>query len=310
MKTYLVTGGAGFIGSNLAGYLLRQGHHVRVLDNFSTGRMDNLSEFLSYSNFELIEGDLRDYTVVRKAGESMEFILHQGALPSVQRSVLDPVSTNEVNVLGTLHVLQSARENNVRRVVYASSSSVYGNNPILPKHEGLEADPLSPYAISKYTGEKYCRVFYDLYGLQTVSLRYFNVFGPRQDPSSQYSAVIPKFIDQIRRGIQPVIYGDGLQSRDFTYVENNIRAILQACSSPNVGGKVYNIACGRSYTLLELVKAINTIFGTDVTPVFEAPQAGDVRHSLADISRVKKDLGFTVTTGFTEGLKKTVEGLR
>jgi nucleoside-diphosphate-sugar epimerase len=309
MSSFLITGGAGFIGSNLAEYLLQQGHRVRVLDNFSTGKKENIAAFRKKPGFELVEGDLRDYNVVIKAGQDMEFILHQGALPSVPRSILDPVATHEVNVLGTLHVLQSARENKVRRVIYASSSSVYGNNPTLPKQEDMKTDPLSPYAISKAAAEKYCRVFYDIYGLETVSLRYFNVFGPRQDRTSEYSAVIPKFIETMQRGKRPVIFGDGLQSRDFTYVDNAVGAILLACKTPGIGGRVYNIACGERYRLIDLVSAINSILETNIQPEFSETRKGDVKHSLADISRAQKEMGYRVSVKFTEGLRKTLASM-
>ena len=307
MYKFLVTGGAGFIGSNIAESLLAQGHFVRVFDNFATGKRENIAGFLPHPSFELAEGDLRDFRAVQQATKDMDFVLHQGALPSVPRSVADPITTNEVNVNGTLHVLQAARENQVKRVVYAASSSAYGNNPNLPKEESMSPMPLSPYAISKFGGEAYCRVFHQIYGLETVSLRYFNVFGPKQDPTSQYSAVIPKFIAMIRRGESPVIYGDGLQSRDFTYVENNIRANLLACTAKEAPGKVYNIACGQRFTLLQLVEALNTIMGTNVQPVFEPDRPGDVKHSLASISRAQHDLGFEVSIDFLHGLRKTVD---
>ncbi len=307
MHKYLVTGGAGFIGSNITESLLAQGNFVRILDNFATGRKENIAGFLKHPNFELNEADLRSFDDVRKASSGMDFILHQGALPSVPRSVADPITTNEVNVLGTLNVLQAAREHKVKRVVYAASSSVYGNNPNLPKEEGMPPMPLSPYAISKYAGEAYCKVFHDLYGLETVALRYFNVFGPKQDPTSQYSAVIPKFIRMISEGESPVIYGDGLQSRDFTYVENNIRANILACTAKGVAGKVFNIACGERYTLLQLMQFLNTIMGTKIQPVFDNNRSGDVKHSLASITLARQELGFEVSVNFPEGLQKTVE---
>lgn len=299
---YLVTGGAGFIGSHITERLVREGHTVRVFDNFSTGKRENLSFDAGLPAPEIHEGDLRDYGAVCRAAAGVDFILHQGALPSVPRSVADPVTTNDVNILGTLHVLQAAREAGVKRVVYASSSSVYGNNPVLPKEEGMPVMPLSPYALSKYAGERYCQIFTDLYGLETVSLRYFNVFGPRQDPSSQYSAVIPKFIRMMRKGLSPVIYGDGLQSRDFTYVANNVSANLLACTAKGVAGKVFNIACGQRYTLLDLVAALNKGLGTDIHPSFEAERAGDVKHSLADIQRAQSEMGFAVVTDFYTGI--------
>ncbi len=303
---YLVTGGAGFIGSNIAETLLNKGHQVRVLDNFSTGRRENIDSFLKHPGFELVEGDLRDDQIVWQATKGMDFVLHQAALPSVPRSVADPVTTNEVNVLGTLHVLQAAREQGVKRVVYASSSSVYGNDERLPKLEDFAVNPCSPYALSKYTGERYCQLFHELYGLETVVLRYFNVFGPRQDPSSQYSAVIPKFIRMMKEGRSPVIYGDGLQSRDFTYVSNNVEANLLACQARDVAGKVFNIACGERYTLLHLVGTLNRILGTHIEPVFESARPGDVRHSLAHTGKAAASLGFHIKVRFEEGLAMTV----
>ncbi len=253
MATYLVTGGAGFIGSNIVKELLERGETVRVLDNFSTGKRENLDAFKNSARFNLIEGDLRSFHIVRDAVKGVDFILHQGALPSVPRSINDPITSNDVNILGTLNVLEAAKEFGVHRVVYASSSSVYGNNEISPKVEEMPVQPLSPYSLSKYTGERYCQIYYQLYGLETVCLRYFNVFGPNQDPSSQYSAVIPKFIRLINEGMSPVIYGDGTQSRDFTYVTNNVSANLLACTSKSAVGQVLNIACGKSYSLLDLV---------------------------------------------------------
>ena len=302
---YLVTGGAGFIGSNIAEALLEMGENVRILDNFSTGRRENLAKLEGKPGFSLAEGDLRNYAEVLKAAEGVDYILHQGALPSVPRSVADPVTSNEVNITGTLHVLQAARQTGVKRVVYASSSSVYGNNPTLPKVETMPISPLSPYALTKYSGERYCQIFYQIYGLETVCLRYFNVFGPRQDPGSPYSAVIPKFIRLMKQGIRPTIYGDGLQSRDFTYVENNIRANLLACTAEKAPGNVYNIACGSRYTLLDLSNALNELLGTRLDPIFEENRQGDVKHSLAGIEAAREDLGFEVSVGFMEGLRLT-----
>jgi nucleoside-diphosphate-sugar epimerase len=307
MYKFLVTGGAGFIGSNITESLLSQGHFVRVFDNFATGKRENITDFLQNPAFELAEGDLRNFQDVQQATRDIDFVLHQGALPSVPRSVADPITTNEVNVNGTLHVLQASRENKVKRVVYAASSSAYGNSPTLPKEESMPPMPLSPYAVSKFGGEAYCRVFHQIYGLETVALRYFNVFGPKQDPTSQYSAVIPKFIAMIRKGESPVIYGDGLQSRDFTYVDNNIQANILACTAKDAPGKVYNIACGQRFTLIQLVDALNNIMGTRVQPIFEPDRAGDVKHSLAAITRAQHDLGFEVTVDFLHGLRKTVE---
>ncbi len=304
MSLYLITGGAGFIGSNLVKELIFRGEKVRVLDNFSTGKRENLNPYREHPNFELIEGDLRSYHIVRDSFEGVDYVLHQGALPSVPRSIKDPVTTNEVNINGTLNVLEAAREYKVKRVVFASSSSVYGNSEVLPKEESMPVAPLSPYALTKYTGERYCQIYYKLYGVETVALRYFNVFGPNQDPASQYSAVIPKFIKMIKEGRSPVIYGDGSQSRDFTFVSNNVEANLLACSTPGIGGDVFNIACGERYTLIDLVDSINDLLKTNVKPVFETTQLGDVKHSLASIELAMKKLKFTVKTNFQEGIKK------
>lgn len=306
---YLVTGGAGFIGSNIVRELLARGEQVRVLDNFSTGKRENLLPFNGNPNLEVIEGDLRSFHIVRDAVRGCDFVLHQGALPSVPRSIKDPITSNEVNINGTLHILEAAREFGVRRVVFASSSSVYGNSETLPKVETMPVAPLSPYALTKYAGERYCQVFHALYGLETVALRYFNVFGPNQDPTSQYSAVIPKFIKLIKEGKRPVIYGDGSQSRDFTYVSNNVEANILACTAPGVAGEVFNIACGERYTLLDLVNTINEILGTHVQPIFESPRPGDVKHSLAGIEKAQQMLQFEVKVRFREGLVKTIETL-
>ncbi len=304
---YLVTGGAGFIGSNIVKELLDHGERVNVLDNFATGKRENLVPFIYDPNFEFFEGDLRDEDMVRKAANGVDYILHHGALPSVQRSVQDPITSNEVNILGTLNVLEVAKEIGVKRVVYASSSSVYGNIQVDSKVETLPVGPLSPYAVSKYTAERYCQVYYQLYGLETVCLRYFNVFGPYQDPSSPYSAVIPKFINLIKENKQPVIYGDGTQSRDFTFVANNVAANLLACTAENVGGEVFNIACGQSYSLLELVKYINNALGKDIEPLFADSKKGDVKNSLADISKAFNLLKYKPLINFKSGLEATID---
>jgi len=309
-NSYLVTGGAGFIGSNIVKELLHGKHQVRVLDNFATGKRENLFEFKGNPDFELIEGDLRSFHVVRTAVKGMDYILHQGALPSVPRSIHDPLTTNDVNILGTLNILEAAKEFGVKRVVYASSSSIYGDNRALPKREDMPIQPQSPYALSKYTGERYCQIFTRLYGLETVCLRYFNVFGPNQDPTSQYSAVIPKFIRLLSEGKRPVIYGDGSQSRDFTYVSNVVAANLLACTAKGIGGEVFNIACGQRYSLQELVDALNRILGTAIEPLFEKERPGDVKHSLADIGRAKEKLGFHVITRFEEGLTELIRAIR
>ena len=302
---YLVTGGAGFIGSNIVKKLLENGEQVRVLDNFATGKRENLFPFRN-NNFELIEGDLRSFHIVRNAVEGVDYILHQGALPSVPRSINDPITTNDVNILGTLNILEAAKEFGVKRVVYASSSSVYGDSDTLPKVEDMPVQPLSPYALSKYTGERYCQIYYKIYGLETVVLRYFNVFGPNQDPTSQYSAVIPKFIKLMKEDKQPVIYGDGKQSRDFTYVANVVMANILACQKEDVAGEIFNIACGERFTILQLVKSINRILNTSIEPIFERERVGDVKHSLAGIEKAKRILGFEVVCGFKEGLGKLI----
>ncbi len=305
--TFLVTGGAGFIGSNIVAELLRRGHKVRVLDNFSTGKRENVKPFIDEENFDLIEGDLRSFHIVRDAVKGVDFVLHQGALPSVPRSINDPITTNEVNIVGTLNVLEAAKEFEVRRVIYASSSSVYGDGEQLPKVEDMAVRPLSPYALTKYAGERYCQMYFDLYGLETVCLRYFNVFGPNQDPSSQYSAVIPKFITAITNGKQPVIYGDGLQSRDFTYVANNVEANILACDAAEAVGSVINIACGERITLIDLVKKINELTGKDVQPIIQKQRPGDVKHSLASIEKARDLLHYQVKYPFVEGLQKAIE---
>ena len=304
MSTYLVTGGAGFIGSHIVKELLRRGERVRVLDNFSTGRRENTAPFLA--QIELLEGDLRDAEICRRAVKEVDYVLHQGAIPSVQRSVDDPFTSNDVNVNGTLNLLIAARDAGVKRLVYASSSSVYGDSPTLPKHEGMIPQPKSPYAVSKLSAEYYCQVFTEVYGLETVSLRYFNVFGSRQDPASQYSAVIPIFITAILQGKPVTVHGDGLQSRDFTHVSNNVRANLLAATAPGAAGRVFNIACGKRYTLLELIDVLADIMDTRVEIVHTASRPGDVKHSLADISQARGALGYKEGLDFKGGLQRTV----
>jgi UDP-glucose 4-epimerase len=298
----LVTGGAGFIGSNLAEALVKSGHQVRVLDNFATGARANLAAVAG--TVELLEGDLRDAAIVERAVQGMEVVFHQAALPSVARSLEDPATTHAVNATGTLTLLLAARRAGARRVVYASSSSVYGDSPTLPKREEMPTQPKSPYAVSKLGGEQYCQVFAAALGLETVSLRYFNVFGPRQDPTSPYAAVIPKFLAAMRRGEPPVIFGDGKQSRDFTYVENAVRANLLAAEAPRVSGEVLNVACGARVTLLELVEHLNRLLGTRLDPVFAPRRPGDVRHSQADLTRAAALLGYHPTVDFPEGLAR------
>ena len=304
---YLVTGGAGFIGSNIVKELLRQGQEVRALDNFATGKRENILPLLRNPKLTLIEGDLRSFHIARAAVKGVDYILHQGALPSVPRSINDPITSNDVNVLGTLNILEAAKEFGVKRVVCASSSSIYGNSETLPKVETMPVNPMSPYALTKYAQERYCQIFHQLYGLETVSLRYFNVFGPNQDPTSQYSAVIPKFIRLIQQEREPIIYGDGLQSRDFTFVENNVWANIQACTAEKAAGEVINIACGERYTLLDLVRMINEIMGKNVEPRFEPERPGDVKHSLAGIEKAKQLLGYEVRVDFKTGLERTID---
>jgi nucleoside-diphosphate-sugar epimerase len=304
-ERYLVTGGAGFIGSHLVQELVRRGQAVRVLDNFSTGKRENLQPYLA--DLELIEGDLRSYHLVQRAVAGVDVVLHQAALPSVPRSIADPITTNEVNVGGTLNVLEAAHQAGVRRVVYASSSSIYGDNPVLPKREDMMPNPLSPYAVSKLAGEKYGQVFSKIYGLETVALRYFNVFGPRQDPNSQYSAVIPNFITAILHGRRPVIYGDGEQSRDFTYVANVVAANLLAAEAPCEAGIVLNCACHDQTSLNELARGINEIVGARVEPLYQAARPGDIRHSFADVGEAGRRIGYVPAVSFREGLRRTVE---
>lgn len=308
MKKLLITGGAGFIGSNIAHEALRRGHAVRILDDMSTGRRENLSEI--ERDVELIEADIRDRSAVEKAANGVDYILHQAALPSVARSIKDPQSTHEVNATGTLNVLLASRKASVGAVVMASSSSVYGNTPVLPKHEEMPTSPLSPYAVSKLAGEQYGRVFHDLYSLPVVVLRYFNVFGPRQNPDSQYSAVIPLFCKALLAGTSPVIYGDGEQSRDFTHIDNVVEANLLACTSTPAFGRVLNIAAGGSYSVNDLFRRLKRIIGGNVEPTYLPPREGEVRDSFADVSLAKQLLGFRVVRDFNSGLQQTVEHFR
>jgi UDP-glucose 4-epimerase len=301
----LVTGGAGFIGSNLVETLVSSGNEVRVLDDASTGSLDNLEGIEPAP--EVVVRDIRDREAVGEAVRGVEVVYHLAALPSVARSVADPLGTHQVNVDGTLNVLQAARRGGVRRVVYASSSSVYGDTARLPKGEEMPLSPQSPYAASKAAGEGYCRAFARVYGLETVSLRFFNVFGPRQDPSSEYAAVIPRFIHRMLAGTSPEIFGDGGQSRDFTYVANVVEALqLAAAAGPLAVGQALNVGCGSRTTLLELVSILNGLLETSLVPTFSAPRAGDVRHSHADISQAERLLGYRPGVSVQEGLASTV----
>ena len=305
---YVVTGGAGFIGSHIVERLLSQGHRVHVLDNFSTGKDENLSSLKG--RIEVIRGDVSDIAAVARAMNGAYVAFHQAALGSVPRSVEDPVSTHRSNVDGTMNVLLAARDAGVKRVVYASSSSVYGETTELPKREEMAPEPLSPYALSKLVGEYYCSVFHRVYGIEAVSLRYFNIFGPRQDPNSQYSAVIPRFLTALLEGKRPVVYGDGQQTRDFTYVENVVDANLLASEAEGAAGGVFNIACGGRYSLMELLAKLAGLVGRNPEPIHESARAGDVRDSQASIARAKAALGYGVSVGFEEGLRRTVEWYR
>ena len=304
-RAYLVTGGAGFIGSHICERLLKEGQSVRVLDNFVSGKEANLE--LIGGDVDLIRGDIRDARTVAEAMKGVSVVFHEAALGSVPRSVADPVTTHEVNITGTLNVLLAARDAGVGRVVSASSSSVYGDTEVLPKHEGMRPQPMSPYALSKLAGEHYISVFNRVYGFEAVGLRYFNIFGPRQDPQSQYAAVIPRFITALLEGRQPVIYGDGLQSRDFTYVENVVEANLLASEAEGVSGRAFNVACGGRYSLVDLLGKMKEILGSDIEPVHEAPRAGDVRDSQASIEAAHEAFGYRVLVDFDEGLRRTVE---
>ena len=307
MAKYLVTGGAGFIGSHIARRLVAQGDQVTVLDSFLTGSRDNLSSVID--KVDLIEGDIRDAGLVRDVMKDVEYCFHQAALPSVPRSVEDPVTSNEINVDGTLNVFVAAKEAGVKRVVYASSSSVYGESPVLPKHEKMPTQPLSPYAITKLAGELYAQAFYSLYGVPIVSLRYFNVFGPGQRPDSPYAAVIPIFLSSMIDGKPATVHGDGEQTRDFCYIDNVVSANLLACSAPaeEVSGKAFNIACEERHTINELVAGLNDLLGVEIEPVYTPSREGDVRDSLADISLAKHHFGYDPAVKFSEGLGLTVK---
>lgn len=301
---YLVTGGSGFIGSNLADHLAEK-HDITIIDNFATGRAANVADLRKHKNVTFIEGSITDLDLMQEITRGMDGIFHQAAIPSVPRSVKDPLTTNEANVTGTLVVLQAAKENGVRKVVTASSSSVYGDTPTLPKEEGMSPNPLSPYAVSKLADEYYGKVFHELYGIQTVFLRYFNVFGPRQDPASEYAAVIPKFITRLLDGRPPIIYGDGGQTRDFTFIKDVIQANVKAMESDATG--IYNIACGKRISLNELAEILMEIIGTHAEPIYEPVREGDIRDSLADISRAKAAFGYEPAFTLEEGLKETVK---
>lgn len=300
---YLVTGGAGFIGSNIVRKLLADGHSVRVLDNFSSGRRENLEDILS--RIELIEGDIRDYWTVGQAVRDIDCVLNQAALPSVPRSVENPLTSNAVNIDGTLNMLEASRQAGVKRFVTASSSSVYGETEELPKRESMTPSPLSPYAISKLTNENYCRAYWNLYRFPTVALRYFNIFGPHQDPKSEYAAVVPRFITALQAKRAPTVYGDGEQSRDFTYIDNCVQANLLASKSDGMVGQAFNVGCGAQFTLNQLLEFLRKIMKSDIKAVYEPGRAGDIRHSYAAIDQIRK-FGYDPSVDFVEGLKRTV----
>src|SRR6266536_1464523 len=310
MALYLITGIGGFIGSSLARAILSRGDQVRGVDNFSTGKRENLNDILDRIDFR--EADIVDLDAMHKACAGVDFVLHQAAIPSVPKSVLDPLGSNRANVDGTVNVLVAARDAKVKRVVYAASSSAYGDTPTLPKHEAMIPDPISPYAVAKLASEYYMVSFYRCYGLETVCLRYFNIFGPRQDPSSPYSGALAKFITQMLKGEQPTIFGDGTQSRDFTYVDNAVEANLLACRAPasQVAGGVFNIATGHRADLNQTFRLLKTLIGYRGNVKYAPERAGDVRHSLADISRAEKYLGYKPKIEFEDGLSRTIEWYR
>jgi len=303
LSSYLVTGGAGFIGSHLAEELLKRGHRVRIADSLITGRRSNLDVNKAA---EFLEGDLADAAFAERACAGVDYVLHQAAIPSVPRSVDDPVTSNRANITATLNVLVGARKAGVRRLVYAGSSSAYGDTPTLPKREDMPTAPKSPYALQKLVGEQYCQMFTDLYGFETVTTRYFNVFGPRQDPGSPYSGVISLFATALPAGRQPIIYGDGEQTRDFTYIANVVDGVLKACEAPKAAGQVINVATGSRISLNELLQALNKIVGTNLRAIYKDARAGDVRDSQADISKAKSLLGYAPAIGLEEGLRLTL----
>ena len=310
MALYLITGIGGFIGSSLARALLSRGHKVRGVDNFSTGKRENLADILDRIDFR--DADIVDLDAMHSACAGVDFVLHQAAIPSVPKSVLDPLGSNRANVDGTVNVLVAARDAKVKRVVFAASSSAYGDTPSLPKHEAMKPDPISPYAVAKLASEHYLISFYRCYQLETVALRYFNIFGPRQDPSSPYSGVLAKFITLMLRGEQPAIFGDGEQSRDFTYIDNAVEANLLACTAPasQAAGQIFNVATGRRVTLNETFKLLQTLTSYTGQPRFGPDRGGDIKHSLADISKAEAGLGYKPTVDFEEGLRRTVEWYR
>lgn len=305
---FLITGSAGFIGSNLVEAILNLGYKVRGLDNFSTGKKENVEEFIDNTNYEFVEGDIRDLDTCIKSCEGIDYVLHQAAWGSVPRSIEMPLFYEEVNIKGTLNMMEAARQNNVKKFVYASSSSVYGDEPNLPKKEGIEGDLLSPYALTKRVNEEYGKLYTKLYGLNTYGLRYFNVFGRRQDPNGAYAAVIPKFIKQLLNDEQPTINGDGKQSRDFTYIENVIDANLKACAaSDNAAGQAYNIAYGGREFLIDMYNQLSNVLEKDIKPIFGPERKGDIKHSNADISKAKELINYEPEWSFERGIQTAIE---
>jgi nucleoside-diphosphate-sugar epimerase len=304
-RKVLVTGGAGFIGSHLARALQARDHAVRVLDDFSSGKRANLSDV--EDRIEIIEGSILDEATLDRALDGVEIVYHEAAIPSVPRSMAAPVASHQANATGTLMVLEAARRNHVRRVVYAGSSSAYGETPTLPKIETMSSSPLSPYAVSKLTGEHYCQVYARAFGVETVVLRYFNVFGPRQDPNSQYAAVIPRFVTAALEGRRPIVFGDGTQSRDFCFIDNVIEANLLAADAAGASGRVFNVACGQATDLNRVIRLISEALSVSLVPTYETGRAGDVKHSLADISAAREVLGYSAAVSFEDGLMRTIE---
>lgn len=308
MTRYLITGGAGFIGSNIAETLLNKGKETIVFDNFSTGRRENLE---SLAGLDVVEGDLKNYEEIRDALEGVDIVFHEAALPSVAKSILDPVTSNKNNIDGTVNLLLAAKDAGVKRVIYAGSSSAYGDSETLPKIETMRENPISPYAVNKLTAEQFCRVFSKVYGLDTAVLRYFNIFGPRQDPSSPYSGVISLFATKLLNKERPKIYGDGEQSRDFTFIENVVDANLKASEAGPLNGRTFNIACGAAVTVNQLFESVRDLTGAEgIEPIYEAPRQGDVRHSLADIEQARDVLGYVPLVEFEEGLRQTIAWYR
>ncbi len=305
MANYLVTGGAGFIGGHLVHSLVGQGHNVRVLDNFSTGKRTNLEDVAS--SVEIIDGDMRDYDTCLNAADNIDMIFHQAAIPSVPRSVDNPFASHDTNINGTFNVLMAATKRNCRRVIYAASSSAYGDTDVLPKHEAIRPEPLSPYAVQKLAGEMYGRAFYECFGLETIALRYFNVFGPRQDPKSQYAAAIPAFVTSILNDEPPTVYGDGTQTRDFTFIENVVHANILAANASETKGQAINIACGQKVSVNDIIATINDLLGKKVPTNYVPRRKGDVMHSLADITQARQLIGYETKVSFDEGLKQAID---